>query len=58
MSHHPTFGRRIFYTRSNIRRSEDFNRFAPPIIDLVSAEEDYTVSTDTDESEGEMGIVD
>lgn len=58
MSQHPTFGRRIFHTRSNIRRSEDFNRFAPPIIDLVSAEEDDTGSTDTDDSEGEMETVD
>jgi hypothetical protein len=52
MEQHPTFGRRIFSTSSNIYRTENFNRFAVPIGNLASSqedEEDDEDSWDTDD---------
>ena len=49
MEQHPTFGRRIFSTSSNIYRTENFNRFAVPIVNLASSQEDEEDSWDTDD---------
>jgi hypothetical protein len=49
MEQHPTFGRRIFSTSSNIYRTENFNRFAVPIVNLISDGEDVDDGSDTDD---------
>ena len=52
MKLNPTFGRRIFYLSYNESLStSNFNRFAPPIIDLTTSDKDDSDHSDDSEDD-------